>query len=116
MRISDWSSDVCSSDLAGAERRGGCKRGLQGPRRRYVGNPQLVARMRPKRIARHELLGNRERKFGLQTTRRIDVRQFLPLESRLRGKFGIFEGQVGRFGLGLRDRQRGVWGTGVEVR
>src|SRR3546814_16444628 len=89
MRISDWSSDVCSSDL-------------QGPRRRYVGNPQLVARMRPKRIARHELIGNRERKFGLQTTRRIDVRQFLPLESRLRGKFGLFAGQVGLFGIGLR--------------
>src|SRR3546814_1676145 len=24
MRISDWSSDVCSSDLAGFEQRGGC--------------------------------------------------------------------------------------------
>src|SRR3546814_9257626 len=78
MRISDWSSDVCSSDL----------------------NPQLVARMRPKRIARHELIGNRERKFGLQTTRRIDVRQFLPLESRLSGKFGLFAGQVGLFEIG----------------
>src|SRR3546814_21202815 len=107
MRISDWSSDVCSSDLAGAERRGGCKRGLQGPRRRYVRNPQLVAHMRPKRIARHELLGHRERKFGLQTTRRIDARPFLPPDSRVRGKVVLFAGPVCRFGA----RPATLWGN-----
>src|SRR3546814_499459 len=45
MRISDWSSDVCSSDLAGRGRHGHGRRGedhLSCPRRRRQGGDQRV--------------------------------------------------------------------------
>src|SRR3546814_6367732 len=46
MRISDWSSDVCSSDLIGDH--------LAGPRKGFVDAPQRTARVavRQRRLAR----------------------------------------------------------------
>src|SRR3546814_8385322 len=51
MRISDWSSDVCSSDLVGAGdgvRRlgGGAERGFEGGDRRPGGQPVTAQRLR----------------------------------------------------------------------
>lgn len=65
-------------------------------------NAELVARVRAKRILRHELIGDPQRQLGVDAALHIDPGEFVAFEFGLRRKFGPFPRKVGPLGVRLR--------------
>src|SRR3546814_20599711 len=74
MRISDWSSDVCSSDLLPPALHAGHLRRLRRARRRRPARPGPAhADARLARAQRRALRRSEERRVGKECVRRVDL-------------------------------------------
>src|SRR3546814_12728280 len=94
MRISDWSSDVCSSDLRGAGvqdlRSEACAGGLT-PRRRGAGGEDMLGAMQDFELRVPRLLDHAAREHAHReiVTRWADGRESRRSEERRVGKEGV---------------------------